>query len=157
MTVEGGSSIRQYHILNDKRHIITKDTDNRVALWDVLMVSLAKITPKTDGGSQLIVFVLLLQIMPPLIISYVSKNAQLMQRVILNSWLLEDYFIVLRTCKYCFFSVSLSTPIFIPLTSLMPVFTPINNHFSVPYSPSLFLQLFFFFSFFFLSLSHFLL
>ncbi|XP_041474967.1 WD repeat-containing protein 48-like [Lytechinus variegatus] len=37
MTIEGGSSIRQYHILNDKRHILTKDTDDRVALWDVLM------------------------------------------------------------------------------------------------------------------------
>ncbi|XP_071495123.1 WD repeat-containing protein 48-like [Diadema antillarum] len=36
-TIEGGSSIRQYHILNDKRHVLTKDTDNRVVLWDVLM------------------------------------------------------------------------------------------------------------------------
>ncbi len=35
----GGASIRQYHVLNDKRHILTKDTDNTVALWDVLTVS----------------------------------------------------------------------------------------------------------------------
>ena len=40
LTIEGGSSIRQYHILNDKRHVLTKDTDNRVVLWDVLMVSI---------------------------------------------------------------------------------------------------------------------
>ena len=37
--VVGGASIRQYHVLNDKRHIITKDTDNSVAVWDVLTVS----------------------------------------------------------------------------------------------------------------------
>lgn len=35
----GGSSIRQYHVLNDKQHILTKDTDENVALWDVLSVS----------------------------------------------------------------------------------------------------------------------
>ncbi|KAL8578817.1 WD repeat-containing protein 48 [Nucella lapillus] len=34
--IKGGPSIRQYHVLNDKRHILTKDTDNNVALWDVL-------------------------------------------------------------------------------------------------------------------------
>ncbi|VDI39342.1 WD repeat-containing protein 48, partial [Mytilus galloprovincialis] len=35
-TIKGGSSIRQYYVLNDKRHILTKDTDDHVALWDVL-------------------------------------------------------------------------------------------------------------------------
>ncbi|KAL5013551.1 hypothetical protein ScPMuIL_007821 [Solemya velum] len=35
-TVKGGPSIRQYYVLNDKRHIITKDTDDCVAVWDVL-------------------------------------------------------------------------------------------------------------------------
>ncbi|KAL4217901.1 WD repeat-containing protein 48 [Mactra antiquata] len=35
-TIKGGSSIRQYCVLNDKRHILTKDTDENVALWDVL-------------------------------------------------------------------------------------------------------------------------
>ena len=38
----GGASIRQYHVLNDKRHILTKDTDNNIALWDVLTVSHVK-------------------------------------------------------------------------------------------------------------------
>lgn len=35
----GGASIIQCHILNDKRHILTKDTNNNVAFWDVLKVS----------------------------------------------------------------------------------------------------------------------
>jgi len=34
--VKGGASIKQYHVLNDKRYIITKDSEDRVALWDVL-------------------------------------------------------------------------------------------------------------------------
>ena len=35
----GGASIKQYHVLNDKRYIITKDSEERVAMWDVLTVS----------------------------------------------------------------------------------------------------------------------
>lgn len=35
----GGASIRQYSVLNDKRHVLTKDTENNVALWDVLTVN----------------------------------------------------------------------------------------------------------------------
>ncbi|RXM99027.1 WD repeat-containing protein 48 [Acipenser ruthenus] len=34
--IRGGASIIQCHILNDKRHILTKDTNNNVAYWDVL-------------------------------------------------------------------------------------------------------------------------
>jgi len=34
--IKGGPSIRHYHVLNDKRHILTKDTDKNVAQWDVL-------------------------------------------------------------------------------------------------------------------------
>uniref|UniRef100_A0A665XCI8 WD repeat-containing protein 48 n=1 Tax=Echeneis naucrates TaxID=173247 RepID=A0A665XCI8_ECHNA len=34
--IKGGASIIQCHILNDKRHILTKDTNNNVAFWDVL-------------------------------------------------------------------------------------------------------------------------
>ena len=36
MIISGGPSIKQYHVLNDKRHILTKDTDSHVALYDVL-------------------------------------------------------------------------------------------------------------------------
>ncbi|CAH1799827.1 unnamed protein product [Owenia fusiformis] len=35
-TIKGGASIRQYTVLNDKRHIMTKDTESNVAVWDVL-------------------------------------------------------------------------------------------------------------------------
>ncbi|KAK2176594.1 hypothetical protein NP493_653g01034 [Ridgeia piscesae] len=35
-TVEGGASIRKYHVLNNKRYILTKDTEENVAVWDVL-------------------------------------------------------------------------------------------------------------------------
>lgn len=36
MTIRGTASIKQYHILNDKRFIVTKDTDENVCVWDVL-------------------------------------------------------------------------------------------------------------------------
>lgn len=35
---EGGTAIKRYAILNDKRHIITKDTEDNVAIYDVLRV-----------------------------------------------------------------------------------------------------------------------
>ena len=35
----GGASIKQYHVLNDKRHILTKDSEDQVAIWDVLYAS----------------------------------------------------------------------------------------------------------------------
>lgn len=34
--IVGGASIRHFSVLNDKRHIVTKDTENKVAIWDVL-------------------------------------------------------------------------------------------------------------------------
>ncbi|KAM3723897.1 WD repeat-containing protein [Dirofilaria immitis] len=36
IAIPGGASIRQHVVLNDKRHIVTKDTDDNVAMWDVL-------------------------------------------------------------------------------------------------------------------------
>ncbi|CAG9534022.1 unnamed protein product [Cercopithifilaria johnstoni] len=36
VTIPGAASIRQHVVLNDKRHIVTKDTDDNVAMWDVL-------------------------------------------------------------------------------------------------------------------------
>ena len=38
-TIPGGSSIRHAVILNDKRHVLTKDTDDKVALYDILKVN----------------------------------------------------------------------------------------------------------------------
>lgn len=34
--IPGGAAIKQAHVLNDKRHILTKDSNNNVALYDVL-------------------------------------------------------------------------------------------------------------------------
>ena len=36
MVISGGSSIKSFEVLNDKRHIVTKDTDSNVAVYDVL-------------------------------------------------------------------------------------------------------------------------
>ncbi|XP_066992866.1 WD repeat-containing protein 48 isoform X4 [Anabrus simplex] len=36
LTIKGGPAVRHYQILNDKRHILTKDTENNVAVYDVL-------------------------------------------------------------------------------------------------------------------------
>lgn len=37
-TIRGGAAIKKYHVLNDKRHIITCDTAANVAIYDVLKV-----------------------------------------------------------------------------------------------------------------------
>ena len=40
MAIKGGPSIKTYTILNDKRRIVTKDTDDNIAVYDVLKVIL---------------------------------------------------------------------------------------------------------------------
>ncbi|KAK3087830.1 hypothetical protein FSP39_011232 [Pinctada imbricata] len=52
-TIKGGSSIRQYYVLNDKRHILTKDTDDNVALWDVLTARKVEDLKKVDFEEQI--------------------------------------------------------------------------------------------------------
>lgn len=48
----GGASIIQCHILNDKRHILTKDTNNNVAFWDVLKVKhTVRLAPQATGDA----------------------------------------------------------------------------------------------------------
>lgn len=37
-TIAGGATIRHYHICNDKRHVLIKDSNQAVALYDVLLV-----------------------------------------------------------------------------------------------------------------------
>ena len=37
--IDGAPSIKQYKVLNDKRHVLTRDSDGHVALYDVLYVS----------------------------------------------------------------------------------------------------------------------
>lgn len=36
LTIRGGPSIRHYRILNDKRTVLTKDSESNVAVYDVL-------------------------------------------------------------------------------------------------------------------------
>ena len=37
-SVLGGAGIKRIHTLNNKRHVITKDSDGEVCLWDILKV-----------------------------------------------------------------------------------------------------------------------
>lgn len=46
-TIQGGAAIKQAVVLNDKRHIITKDSDSNVAIYDVLKVVYVKILANT--------------------------------------------------------------------------------------------------------------
>lgn len=42
VVILGATSIKQYHVLNDKRHVITKDSRGDVAIYDVLTASVVK-------------------------------------------------------------------------------------------------------------------
>lgn len=37
--IKGGAAVRRFEILNDKRHILTKDSEGNVTVYDVLKVS----------------------------------------------------------------------------------------------------------------------
>lgn len=43
--IKGGAAIKKCVVLNDKRHILTRDTDDNVAIYDVL-----KVVKVTDLG-----------------------------------------------------------------------------------------------------------
>lgn len=49
----GGAAIKRYSVLNDKRHILTKDTDNNVAIYDVLKVTKVKDLGPVDFDNEL--------------------------------------------------------------------------------------------------------
>lgn len=49
----GGAAIKRYSVLNDKRHILTKDTDNNVAIYDVLKVTKVKDLGTVDFDNEL--------------------------------------------------------------------------------------------------------
>lgn len=51
--VSGGAAIKKYAVLNDKRHILTKDTDNNVAIYDVLKVTKVKDLGQVDFDNEL--------------------------------------------------------------------------------------------------------
>ncbi|TRY75454.1 hypothetical protein TCAL_07104 [Tigriopus californicus] len=50
--IRGGSSIKQYHILNDKRHILTRDTESNVALYDILKAQKVKDLGPVDFDAE---------------------------------------------------------------------------------------------------------
>ncbi|KAJ8020777.1 WD repeat-containing protein 48 [Holothuria leucospilota] len=52
-TIKGGSSIRQLHILNDKRHILTLDSNQNVALWDAVKAIKVKDLGKVDFQDEI--------------------------------------------------------------------------------------------------------
>lgn len=49
----GGAAIKKYAVLNDKRHILTRDTDNNVAIYDVLKVTKVKDLGQVDFDNEL--------------------------------------------------------------------------------------------------------
>ncbi|KAK4303377.1 hypothetical protein Pmani_024605 [Petrolisthes manimaculis] len=51
-TIRGGPSIKQYTILNDKRHLLTRDTEDNVVLWDILKASKVEDLGKIDFESE---------------------------------------------------------------------------------------------------------
>lgn len=51
--IKGGAAIKKYAALNDKRHILTKDTDNNVAIYDVLKVTKVKDLGSVDFDNEL--------------------------------------------------------------------------------------------------------
>ncbi|XP_074055209.1 WD repeat-containing protein 48 isoform X1 [Macrotis lagotis] len=51
--IKGGASIIQCHILNDKRHLLTKDTNNNVAYWDVLKACKVEDLGKVDFEEEI--------------------------------------------------------------------------------------------------------
>ena len=50
--LHGGPSIKQIAVLNDKRHILTKDTDGDVAMYDVLKAGKVKEFGKVDFDEE---------------------------------------------------------------------------------------------------------
>lgn len=52
-TIKGAPSTTNYHVLNDRRHILTKDSDGIVKLWDVLKVNLDETLGKVDFDMEI--------------------------------------------------------------------------------------------------------
>ncbi|GAB6018851.1 WD repeat-containing protein 48 [Chamberlinius hualienensis] len=50
--IKGGASIRHYSVLNDKRHVVTKDTEKNVAIWDVIKANKVEDLGEVDFESE---------------------------------------------------------------------------------------------------------
>ena len=53
IVIPGAPGIREYAVLNDKRHIVTKDTDENITMWDVLQAAKVEEFGKKDMESIL--------------------------------------------------------------------------------------------------------
>ncbi|CAF0914356.1 unnamed protein product, partial [Didymodactylos carnosus] len=53
ITIQGGAALKQYNILSDKRYIITKDSNNNVAVYDVLQAKLTENLGKVDYEEEI--------------------------------------------------------------------------------------------------------
>ncbi|KAK3699744.1 hypothetical protein QZH41_015597, partial [Actinostola sp. cb2023] len=53
MVIRGAPSIKKFNILRDRRHILTKDTDDNVILWDVLKAGKVKELGRVDYEEEL--------------------------------------------------------------------------------------------------------
>ncbi|CAB3360713.1 Hypothetical predicted protein [Cloeon dipterum] len=50
--IKGGPAIIEYHVLNDKRHVLTKDTEGCVCLYDVLRAKQVSMLGRTDFNNE---------------------------------------------------------------------------------------------------------
>lgn len=53
LVIKGNAAIRHYHVLNDRRYIITKDNDDNVAIFDVLKVCKVEDLGKVDFETEI--------------------------------------------------------------------------------------------------------
>lgn len=51
--IRGGAAVKKYAVLNDKRHILTRDTEQNVALYDVLKVTKVEDLGQVDFDEEL--------------------------------------------------------------------------------------------------------
>lgn len=51
--IKGGAAIKRYHVLNDKRFMLTRDTDENVAIYDVLKIKKVEDLGKVDFEEEI--------------------------------------------------------------------------------------------------------
>lgn len=51
--IKGGAAIKKYHVLNDKRFMLTKDSEQNVAIYDVLKVKKVEDLGKVDYDDEI--------------------------------------------------------------------------------------------------------
>uniref|UniRef100_A0A182P2K0 WD repeat-containing protein 48 homolog n=1 Tax=Anopheles epiroticus TaxID=199890 RepID=A0A182P2K0_9DIPT len=51
--IKGGAAVKRYHVLNDKRFMLTRDTDENVAIYDVLKIKKVEDLGKVDFEEEI--------------------------------------------------------------------------------------------------------